>query len=133
MSGPDEGMLTAQERAALASLEARAVADDPGLASHLRGLRSKERLRGLPKRDLTWATSAASRFWLSMRPAVWGPLLTVAGLVVVVLGLAVSLALSVLGVALAVTGLGLSARLAAGRLERFRDEQAHLRGGPSPD
>lgn len=137
MSGPDEGMLTAQERAALASLEERAAADDPRLADHLRGLRRKERLRAVPvamrKPDLTWLATTVGRVWASMRPAVWGPLLTVAGLAAVVLGLSVSLVLSLVGVALASLGLALLVRVATARIERLREAQSRLTAGSPPD
>jgi hypothetical protein len=133
MSGPDEGMLTAQERAALASLEERAAADDPRLADHLRGLRSKERLLALPKPDLGWLTTTAGQVWRSLRPAVWGPILTIAGLALVVLGLSVSLALSVVGIVIAAVGLGLLVQLITARIERLREEQTRLRAGSSSE
>ncbi|MCU4186961.1 hypothetical protein K6U06_21525 [Acidiferrimicrobium sp. IK] len=134
MSAPDEGMLTAQERAALASLEARAAADDPRLADHLRGLRSpKKRLRPVPKPGLSSVATAVARIWLSLHPAVWGPLLTLVGLALVLLGVAASLALSLTGVAVAATGLGLLARLVAARVEWLRQEQTRLRASSPPE
>ena len=133
MSAPDEGMLTAQERAALASLEARAAADDPRLADHLRGLRSKERLRALPKPDVSRFSATVSSTWASMRPLVWGPLLTVVGLVAVVFGLGVSLILSVVGVIVTATGLGFLVQVGAARVALLREEQTRLKAGSSPE
>jgi hypothetical protein len=64
---------------------------------------------------------------------VWGPLCTLVGLCLVVLGLAVSLVLSVAGLAIAGIGLGLLVQAGMGRLERIRDEQVHQRAGTAPD
>ncbi len=133
MSGPDEGMLTAQERAALASLESRASADDPRLADHLRGLRSRERLRAVPKPDVAWLSASVAGAWRSMRPMVWGPVCTVVGLAIVVLGLAVSLGLSVVGLVVAGVGIGLLVQAGMARLERLHEEQTRQRAGSPSD
>jgi len=101
MSTRDDARLTAQERAALSSLEANATADDPQLAVRLRG----------PGR---WSISAHwARLRFSVRPGVpaWAISLwfaipaVVLGLVLVVLGVALGWELGVGGAVLAVAGL----------------------------
>ena len=133
MSGPEEGMLTAQERAALASLEARAVADDPRLADHLRGLRAKRAALGAPTLDLRVAGAALAGAWARLRPTVWGPLLTAAGLLLAVLGLAVSTVLSAIGAGVAALGLALLVQVGTARVERLREEQRRLQGATPGD
>jgi hypothetical protein len=95
MSTRDDASLTAKERAALASLEATAAAEDPQLASRLRGssrLRLLTRLPAVP----SWVRSS----W-------WGIPALVLGLVLVVLSLSVGLPLGLVGAGLAGAGLWL--------------------------
>ena len=133
MSGPEEGMLTAQERAALANLEARAVADDPRLADHLRGLRAKRAALGAPTFDLRAAGAVLAAAWSRLCPTVWGPLLTAAGMVVTVLGLAVSVVVSAIGAGIAAIGLALLVQVGTARVERLREEQRRLQGATPGD
>ena len=93
MSTRDDARLTAQERAALSSLEAVASADDPQLAARLRGpslWRPFIRLPVLPG----WIRS----IWLAV-PAV------VVGLGLAVVSLNVGLAVGVVGAGVAAAGL----------------------------
>ena len=107
MSGPEEAVLSAQERAALAQLEQRAAADDPRLASQLRGVARR-------RADTARLVAALGHRWASLRPAVWGPLLLVAGLAITAVGLGAGLAVGLVGVALTTLALALLVRLAAG-------------------
>ena len=107
MSGPEEAVLSAQERAALAQLEQRAAADDPRLASQLRGA---ARRRAATAR----LVAAVAHLWAALRPAVWGPVLLVAGLTLTAVGVGAGLALGVVGVVLTTAALSLLVRLAAG-------------------
>lgn len=113
--GGGEEMLSAQERAALAQLEARAAADDPRLADHLRGAAR----RGGGRHELAAAAVLATRLWRRLHPPVWGPVLLVAGLALAVLGLSTTLAVGVLGVALTTAGLALVVEALAGRARRW--------------
>jgi Protein of unknown function (DUF3040) len=99
MSTRDDARLTAQERAALANLEAAATADDPQLASRLRGS-AVARLDEIVFRLRSSAASAArtlqARAWLGLP-------LAIVGLVLVVAGMQAGLALGLAG-ALVTTG-----------------------------
>jgi len=99
MSTRDDPSLTAKERAALASLEATAAAEDPQLASRLRGsrrLRLFTRMPAIP----TWLRS----MW-------WGVPVLAVGLALVILSLSVNLVLGFVGVALAGAGLWMVVRI----------------------
>ena len=117
MSTPD-ARLSAAERAALADLEAAAAADDPRLASRLRGT-SVTRVRSimarlLPRLAVTWSRLLAARWW--------GVPLTVAGLALMVLGVSGGLAASVVGIVTSAVGLRILAEMAAARSRRKRSE-----------
>lgn len=113
MSTPD-AKLSAAERAALADLEAAAVAADPGLAALLRG-GARRRLRS------DWRAVRGgyikTRAWI-VRARWWGVPLTVAGLILMVLGLASALALSFAGALLTALGLAILAHMLQLRLTR---------------
>jgi hypothetical protein len=116
MSTRDDASLTDRERAALASLEAVAAAEDPQLAKRLRGtnrLHLTARLPSVP----AWLQSR----WMA------APLLLV-GLILVLLGLATTFVLSILGVLLTAAGLGLALEAAkvrwAARSAAATDDQA---------
>ena len=117
MSTRDDARLTAQERAALSSLEALAAADDPQFAARLRGPgRWSGALRRAGMRALSaWALMPA---WLSSRwvavPAV------VVGLALVVAGLSLGWAVGVLGALLTTGGLVSVVREAGRRLRSGR-------------
>ena len=102
MSTPD-ARLNAAERAALADLEAAATADDPTLASRLKGTRTNP--------ALTSARIQLLRVWLLllMRARHFGAPLIVLGLLLVVLGLSAGLLVSLVGVALVSLGLRVGA------------------------
>lgn len=113
MSTPD-AKLSAAERAALADLEAAAVAADPGLAALLRGgasRRVRSELRRLRGRLVKLST-------LLMRARWWGVPVTVAGLILMVLGLASVVALSFAGALLTALGLTILAHMLQLRLTR---------------
>jgi hypothetical protein len=95
MGTRDDASLTAKERAALASLEAVAAAEDPQLASRLRGSSRWHWLTRLP----------AIPVWV--RSSWWGVPALVIGLALIVLSLGVGLALGLLGAAMAAAGLWL--------------------------
>jgi Protein of unknown function (DUF3040) len=92
MSTRDES-LNARERAALASLEAQAVADDPVLARRLRGS-SRFRL-------LTNVPTIPAWLWQSW----WGAPVAVLGLVLVVLSLSTGFVVGLIGALMATAGL----------------------------
>jgi hypothetical protein len=93
MSTRDDASLTAKERAALASLEATAAAEDPQLASRLRGSRQLRLFTRLP----------AIPPWL--RSTWWGIPALVVGLALIILSLSVSVVLGFVGAVLAAAGL----------------------------
>jgi hypothetical protein len=99
MSTRDDASLTAKERAALASLEATAAAEDPQLASRLRGSRRLHLFPGLP----------AIPSWL--RSAWWGVPALAVGLALVILSLSVSVLLGFVGAVLAAAGLWLLVKM----------------------
>jgi hypothetical protein len=93
MSTRDDASLTARERAALASLEAMAAAEDPQLARRLRG---SSRLGWLPA--LPPMPAWCRRSW-------WGGPVALLGLVVMVLSVSAGLWLGIAGAALTTAGL----------------------------
>lgn len=111
MSAPD-AKLSAAERAALADIEAAAVADDPHLAARLKGAPG-HRLRS----PLPLLHPLALRLWRGfLQLGWWGVPLTVAGFVLMTLGLNAGLPLSLLGAIVALGGL----RLVAEAVDRRR-------------
>ncbi len=122
MSTRDDARLTARERAALASLESTAAAEDPELAARLTGtggfrrllvigLRLTARLRTLPP-------------W--MRSRWWGVPAVIVGLVLAVLSMSIGLPAGVVGVAVATWGLWLT-------VTTVEDTWASVRGEPPPE
>jgi hypothetical protein len=93
MSTRDDASLTERERAALAGLEAMAAAEDPQLAS---------RLRGSPRFHLVLRLP---RIPDRMRSAWWGAPVLLVGLVLMVLSLGTTLVLGVVGAGLGAVGL----------------------------
>jgi VIT1/CCC1 family predicted Fe2+/Mn2+ transporter len=91
----DDGSLTAQERAALANLEAAAETEDPHLAARLQGLSRFHLIARLPKVPV----------WLRSR--WWGAPVVVAGLVLVVVGLSTGWVVGTAGAVIAASGLWL--------------------------
>ena len=113
MSTRDDARLSPQERAALASLEAAAVADDPQLAARLKG--SNRRLRSL----LPIPPAFLLGKWRSLlRHGWWGGPVAVVGIVMILLGLPFGMPLSLVGVAAACIGLRLVAQAVDDRLRR---------------
>jgi hypothetical protein len=100
MSGRDS-RLSAEERAALANLEAAATADDPNLASRLRGSRPA-RLGAVGSKARESLTGLLSRL---THLGWWGAPVAAVGLALLVISIAVSLWLGLLGAAAAVAGL----------------------------
>ena len=110
MSAPD-ARLSAAERAALADLEAAAVAADPGLAALLRG-GARRRLRSdLRLLRIGLAKAAA----LLIRARWWGVPIALAGMALMVLGLGSAMLLSFAGALVTALGLGILARMAQAR------------------
>jgi Protein of unknown function (DUF3040) len=101
MSTRDDASLTARERAALASLEAMAAAEDPQLARRLRG---SSGLRWLPR--LPTIPVWSRRSW-------WGGPVALVGLVVMLLSVSTSLWPGIVGAVLATAGL----RMLVGAIE----------------
>jgi hypothetical protein len=113
MSTPD-AKLNAAERAALAGLEAAAVAADPHLADRLRG-GSSSRTRPVTARGI----AAARRVWASLLAAGWaGTPLFVAGVALMLFGLGTAAAVSMIGAVAAALGLRLIAESVERRLGR---------------
>ena len=113
LSTRDDARLTAEERAALSSLEALAAADDPQLAARLRGPR---RLSAAVQRSRTRVLIALGRVPAGIY-SLWAAVPVVAlGLLLVVLGLSLGWGVGVAGALLAATGLGSIAREAGRRL-----------------
>lgn len=125
MSTRDDARLTAQERAALSTLEAFATADDPQLAARLRG-------------PIRWTLAVAWRrlvpFARRGRPPAWvlsmwfGIPLAVLGLGLAVVSMSVGWGLGVCGALLAGAGLWSTMRDAGRRLAGRR-----LAGRRAPD
>ncbi|MGH3494616.1 MAG: DUF3040 domain-containing protein [Acidimicrobiales bacterium] len=103
MSTRDDASLTAQERAALARLEAMAAADDPQLAARLKGPMFRLRLVAHRPEVPAWLRSP----WLRNR--WWGAPAAVAGLVMTLWGLSTTWVLGVVGALTAAFGLWLLA------------------------
>ena len=112
MSTRDDARLTAQERAALSSLEALATADDPQLAARLRGP-NRWNLSIFRARDVLAKWLRASSWLQTLWVAV--PLVIV-GLVLVVVGLSIGWEVGVAGALLSAVGLRSVVRDAARRV-----------------
>jgi hypothetical protein len=106
-----DARLSAAERAALADLEAAALADDPIFASRLKGSTASEARRAFAVVD-TFLRRLSVRV-LCLR--WWGLLLVVVGLGAVVVGLSVSAWISLLGVLVAGVGLRILAEIVIDR------------------
>ena len=118
MSAPD-ARLSAAEQAALADLEAAAVAADPQLAARLKGAPAPRVGTLLPR-----LRPELLRLWAAFLGIGWWAVpLTLAGLGLAVLGLSAGLAVSVGGALVAAAGLRALAEL----VERRRP------AGPRPD
>jgi hypothetical protein len=114
MSTPDV-RLSAAERAALADLEAAAVAADPGLAALLRGRRGRHvtpALRSVRLRMVKISALVMRMGWLAVP-------LSVVGVLLMVLGLGSGLGLSLLGALLTALGLRVLAEMALVRMSRI--------------
>jgi hypothetical protein len=120
-----DARLSPQERAALASLEAAAAADDPEFAARLRGS-SIFRFKTVAPR---LAALGVGQWRALMRHGIWGVPLTVIGFVFMVLGLSVGAWLAVGGALLAAVGLRLLAQFITAFLERRRQPEAE----PEPE
>lgn len=106
-----DARLSAAERAALADLEAAALADDPVFASRLRGSPASE-----ARRALSAAQLVLRRGWVRVLCLRWtGLVMLIAGLAAVIGGLAVSVAVSLVGVVLAGVGLRVLAEIVVDR------------------
>jgi Protein of unknown function (DUF3040) len=112
----DEVGLSAQERAALSNLEARATAADPGLAARLAG-RGRSRPFTRMSRAGSWLARWARSAWTAAAAILVGLSLTA-------VGVSVGLAVGVVGVVLLGSGLwsavSLARRRRAGRPRRRR-------------
>jgi len=126
MSGRD-ARLSAEERAALANLEAAAMADDPNLSTRLRG--------GSPTRWGLAGSKARQGFSLVLARLThlgwWGAPVAAVGLAVIVISVATSVWLGLLGAALAVSGLTSVAHAASTTIRRRAS--AASRQPPVPD
>jgi hypothetical protein len=123
MSTRDDARLTAQERAALASLEAAAAADDPQFASRLKGsgrARVESLLRGPAAYVAAGWAALVSRSWV-------GVPLVVVGLSLVAIGMSSGLAVGIAGSLCAAGGLG----LLASALERAARQRSATREASS--
>ncbi|HET6965092.1 MAG TPA: DUF3040 domain-containing protein [Acidimicrobiales bacterium] len=114
MSTPD-ARLNAAERAALADLEAAAMAADPALAARLRGgpgWRALPAVRTLHLRMArTWAALLRARWW--------GAVLLLAGLLLMAIGLGTTPIVSAVGAVAAAVGIRVLAEMAAARVARL--------------
>jgi hypothetical protein len=106
MSTRDDASLTDRERAALASLEAVAAADDPQLARRLRGASRLHLVAHLPRIPA----------WL--RSPWWAVPLFVVGLALVVVGLSTTVVLSVIGTLMMAAALWVGVQVVERRLEK---------------
>jgi hypothetical protein len=114
-----DSRLSAEERAALAHLEAAATADDPHLATRLRGSGSA-RLSLLGSRVHRGLSAAAARV---LGLGLWGLVVAAVGLAMIVLAVSTSLWLGVAGALVTVAGLiavgqAIERRMADGRRKR---------------
>lgn len=114
MSTPD-ARLNAAERAALADLEAAAMAADPALAARLRGgpgWRARPAVRALQLRMArTWAALLRARWW--------GGVLLVGGMLLMAIGLGTTLIVSTVGAVVAAVGIRVLAEMAGVRIARL--------------
>jgi len=115
LSSPDAS-LSPQEKAALASLEAAALADDPGLAHRLRGASQIQARTVAPR----LAAYVIGRFRYLRRQGRWGLPTVALGFVLMVWGLSSGAALSVVGALLACAGLRLLGELIVQRSASLR-------------
>lgn len=115
-----DARLSAAERAALADLEAAASAADPTFAARLRGSRLT-RLRPLLLIGAARLTKLGEAWSRLLAGGFWGIPLTVAGLLLIVLGLAAGIAISVVGAVLTTVGLLILAKLAESRFQARRE------------
>jgi hypothetical protein len=104
MSTQDEASLNARERAALASLEAQAAAEDPVLARRLRGTN--------PFRFVTKVPQIPAWLWQTW----WGGPVAVLGLVLVVLSPSTGLVVGLVGALMLTAGLRMLGGAIQGRL-----------------
>jgi Protein of unknown function (DUF3040) len=104
MSTRDDASLSARERAALASLEAQAAAEDPQLSRRLRGSNRFRLVTRVP-RIPAW-------LWQSW----WGAPVAVIGLALMVLSASTGLVVGLVGAVTATAGL----RMLAGAIEARR-------------
>ena len=111
-----DARLSPQERAALANLEAAAVADDPQFAARLRGS-PMFRVRASAPRLLAFTVG---QWRAALHHAWWGCPLTVVGFVLMVLGLSVGMALGLVGALVATAGLRLNAQMLYDALQARR-------------
>jgi hypothetical protein len=112
--------LTAEERAALASLEAAAVADDPQFAAKLRGS-ILFRLRAVAPR----VPAVLAGYWRAVLiHAWWGGPVMLAGLLMMWVGLSTSLAASLIGALVTTLGIRLLLQAIQTRLAG-RTHQVH--------
>jgi hypothetical protein len=98
-----EVRLTAEERAALASIEAKATAEDPQLAALLRGS-SRQWVQMVPQRV---AASAVSAWRYLMTHGWWGFLIAAVGLALIATSMSAGLIVGLAGAVVAAAGLRL--------------------------
>ena len=111
-----DARLSAAERAALADLEAAALADDPTFASRLKHDRATD-----VRRAFHTVTRIVSRAWVRVLCLRWWGLVTmVAGLAAVVAGLSISILVSIAGTLVAGVGLRILAEVVVDRNIRRR-------------
>ncbi len=116
-----DARLSAAERAALADLEAAALADDPVFASRLKHDRATD-----ARRALTSATRLVSRAWVRILClGWWGLALVAVGLGAVVAGLSFSMFVSIGGMLVAGVGLRILAEVVVERTLRRRGSPPH--------
>ena len=105
MSTPD-ARLSAAERAALANLEAAAAAEDPHLASRLKGSPASK-IKTVAPIVLSYLVGR----WRSLlRLGWWGGLVALAGMALIVLGLGSGLVIAVFGAIVCAAGLRILAQ-----------------------
>ncbi len=111
-----DARLSAAERAALADLEAAALADDPTFASRLKHDRATD-----ARRAVHAVNRIASRAWVRVLCLRWwGLVMMVAGLAAVVAGLSISILVSIAGTLVAGVGLRILAEVVIDRNVRRR-------------
>ncbi len=98
-----EVRLSAEERAALASIEAKAAAEDPQLAALLKGS-SRQWVHSVPQRVVGIVTSG----WRALLShGWWGFLMAAVGLALIAVSMSAGLVVGLVGAALAAAGLRL--------------------------